>query len=456
LVVLSCFSLASSQYSVSDWTLPGFAQWQTDLRNHARNEGRPHELRNYAGDDGTSQGLSNHIRNEGRPHELKNYVLDESRKSNLKNQAQLVLESRLMNNYPMPKKTAYDLKKPTYQKESVIQRHGKGKLKIIEERGNKWEKMIENLVKISNHKKREIIHQKPEQSNLSKNLRSKTGLYTIIKQIIRNKLKKLQEEAEVEKSPVQLLLEESSKEVNFLDNTVGRSGSFLDRLIETMKNENVGKTTEDIEEFRKPKGLTTFDNTNEEDNEILTGMQFFANAGLLRKDQDTEIEQNDFLIEVSDFSTAEDDEPESFLEEELSAAQFETEELVDEIAELLVQLEGEQGAEDTMMARSHNIIKSKLGRFPKQMLLKDRDFIDSVFFRFAMMKMPLRTEDIGVAESFQIHKVLHSNIAKASDQTRSLLSELRKDTFDEEEDADRAKAIDKSRRELQKLLKIIQ
>ena len=31
---------------------------------------------------------------------------------------------------------------------------------------------------------------------------------------------------------------------------------------------------------------------------------------------------------------------------------------------------GEQGAEDTMMARSHNIIKSKLGRFPKQMLLK--------------------------------------------------------------------------------------
>ena len=65
-------------------------------------------------------------------------------------------------------------------------------------------------------------------------------------------------------------------------------------------------------------------------------------------------------------------------------------------------------------------------------------------------------EDIGVAESFQIHKVLHSNIAKASDQTRSLLSELRKDTFDEEEDADRAKAIDKSRRELQKLLKIVQ
>ena len=65
-------------------------------------------------------------------------------------------------------------------------------------------------------------------------------------------------------------------------------------------------------------------------------------------------------------------------------------------------------------------------------------------------------EDIGVAESFQIHKVLHSNIVKASEQTRSLLSELRKDKFDEEDAADRAMAIDKSRRELQKLLKIVQ
>ena len=262
--------------------------------------------------------------------------MDESRKSNLKNQAQLVLESRLMN--PMPKKTAYDLKKPTYQKESVIQRHGKGKLKIIEERGNKWEKMIENLVKISNHKKREIIQQNPEQSILSKNLRSKTGLNTIIQQIIKNKLKKLQEEAEVEKSPVQLLLEESSKEVNFLDNTVGRSGSFLDRLIETMKNENVDKNNDNIEENRKQKGLTTFDNTNEEDNEILSGLQFFANAGLGRKD--LYIEENYVLIEVNKVASADDDEPESFLEEELSAAEFETEELVNEIAELLVQLEG--------------------------------------------------------------------------------------------------------------------
>ena len=46
-------------------------------------------------------------------------------------------------------------------------------------------------------------------------------------------------------------------------------------------------------------------------------------------------------------------------------------------------------------------------------------------------------------------------MAKASVETRSLLKELRNDTFDEDDGSDRASAIDQSRRELQKLLKIV-
>ena len=43
-VVSSYFILASCQYSVADWSLPGFTQWQADLRNHARIQGRSHDM----------------------------------------------------------------------------------------------------------------------------------------------------------------------------------------------------------------------------------------------------------------------------------------------------------------------------------------------------------------------------------------------------------------------------
>ena len=46
-------------------------------------------------------------------------------------------------------------------------------------------------------------------------------------------------------------------------------------------------------------------------------------------------------------------------------------------------------------------------------------------------------------------------MAKASSETRSLLSELRSETFNEKDERERARAIDESRRQLQKLLKIV-
>merc|ERR1719431_1279634 len=142
-------------------------------------------------------------------------------------------------------------------------------------------------------------------------------------------------------------------------------------------------------------------------------------------------------------------------EEEINAAESETEFLADEIAEILVQLDADLGAEDQMMTKSDDMIQAKLKRFPMEMLLKDRDFIDSVFIRFALMKLPLRTQDIDVSESFQINKVLQASMAQASAETRSLLEDLRTDPLQGDDGRDRAQAIDQSRRQLQRLLNIV-
>ena len=50
--------------------------------------------------------------------------------------------------------------------------------------------------------------------------------------------------------------------------------------------------------------------------------------------------------------------------------------------------------EDTMMRKAKNIIKLKLEKYPTNFLLQDEDFIDSVFFRFALMDLPLRPGNV--------------------------------------------------------------
>ena len=60
-----------------------------------------------------------------------------------------------------------------------------------------------------------------------------------------------------------------------------------------------------------------------------------------------------------------------------------------------------------------------------------------------------------MSESFQISKVLQASMAQASAETRSLLEDLRSEPLDGGEGRDRARAIDQSRRQLQRLLKIV-
>ena len=52
-----------------------------------------------------------------------------------------------------------------------------------------------------------------------------------------------------------------------------------------------------------------------------------------------------------------------------------------------------------MMRKAKKIIKTKLEKFPLNFLLQDEDFIDSVFFRFAIMDLPLRPGNVFTSHS---------------------------------------------------------
>jgi len=353
--------------------------------------------------------------------------------------------------------------------------HQDDKVQAIVNRGNKMQKIIKNLLRRNYHKKREIL-QGNVRNIISNNLRTESGLNVVIKQIIRNKLKNLQEKADGEKSAVQILLDQSIRESNFLDQTVGRSETFLDKLINVMKNEDQNTNTL-IHQARRPKLLNL--SSKEEEGKADNPLRFFEEVGLALNSNDNrvinEIEGEPGKENTLNFFAAaglagghsentadvdkdveqEHSSTNSFLEEEINAAESETEFLANEIAEILVQLDADLGAEDQMMTKSDDMIQAKLKRFPMEMLLKDRDFIDSVFIRFALMKLPLRTQDIDVSESFQINKVLQASMAQASAETRSLLEDLRTHPLQGDDGRDRAQAIDQSRRQLQRLLNIV-
>ena len=57
-------------------------------------------------------------------------------------------------------------------------------------------------------------------------------------------------------------------------------------------------------------------------------------------------------------------------------------------------------------------------------MFKDEDFVDSVFYRFAKMELPLRSKDIDVSTNSQVKKILLNSITKAAKQTQRLLGAL--------------------------------
>merc|ERR1719477_530559 len=341
-----------------------------------------------------------------------------------------------------------------FDKKIVDYEHQDDKVQAIVNRGNKMQKIVENLLKRNQHKKREIF-QRNVKNIISKNLRTESGLNVVIKQILRNKLKNLQEKAHGEKSAVQILLDKSSRSPNFLDQTVGRSETFLDKLINVMKKEDENINTV-IQQARKPKVLNI--ESKEEQVEGERPLRFFEEVGLVEK-----AHQNRVINEIEE-KPEKDNGFNFFTEVGLVGGNSENKDNVDKNTKqehpstnsfLEEEINADLGAEDQMMTHSDEMIQAKLRRYPMEMLLRDRDFIDSVFIRFALMRLPLRTQDIDVSESFQINKVLQASMAQASAETRSLLEDLRTDPLQGGDARDRAQAIDQSRRQLQKLLNIV-
>lgn len=163
------------------------------------------------------------------------------------------------------------------------------------------------------------------------------------------------------------------------------------------------------------------------------------------------------IIEEEDLYTTEEDIAKNFLAEEISFAQSETKELVVEMEKMLSVLEAEATSDTKLLEKALAMIKSKVGSSSLQDLLGDADFKNSVFYRFAIMKLPLRDEDIPVAELAEVKKVVRNNIISTAKETRDLLKELKKDVIDEnnENEEARAQRLDNARRQLKKLLRII-
>merc|ERR1712212_846586 len=49
------------------------------------------------------------------------------------------------------------------------------------------------------------------------------------------------------------------------------------------------------------------------------------------------------------------------------------------------------------------------------------DFIDSVLYRFAIMKLPLRAEDIAVSEEAEVRRVVRASLSLLAKETGALL-----------------------------------
>jgi len=330
---------------------------------------------------------------------------------------------------------------------------------------------------IQNNRQKEI-------SNiLTDNIASKDGIKEIIKHLLKAKI----EEAKAEKSEKSVLeqLIQSSQKISS-DSHHGKPVSFLDHLSavyspdkETSVSDN--EYTNELENVENEyeydyKDLGSFESESSSLIDILDDDEEDYELGLesiLRQDSLIESERSSLvdssdeiiiegkrpkiIIEEEDLYTTEEDIAKNFLAEEISFAQSETKELVVEMEKMLSVLEAEATSDTKLLEKALAMIKSKVGSSSLQDLLGDADFKNSVFYRFAIMKLPLRDEDIPVAELAEVKKVVRNNIISTAKETRDLLKELKKDVIDEnnENEEARAQRLDNARRQLKKLLRII-
>merc|ERR1712181_179508 len=85
---------------------------------------------------------------------------------------------------------------------------------------------------------------------------------------------------------------------------------------------------------------------------------------------------------------------------------FIEEEPANQLARLLSDIEADRLEEAQLKETVLATIRQRLrGDVDYRALARDRDFIDSVLYRFAIMKLPLRPEDIAVSEEAEVRRV---------------------------------------------------
>ena len=170
---------------------------------------------------------------------------------------------------------------------------------------------------------------------MENNQKKGSGLNTILKQLLRSRLEKSQKEQKQVKSVVQLISENSNNQESFLDKTSGRTGSFLDRLLDVMEEENIADNDSILNQndkdvlARKPKAFGVTDDFSTDKNE---GLLFFKDVGLTSGINSINKKVLNKNRIVSPFKNVLDEEEEQVDEE--------TKLLRNEILDLLLQLKG--------------------------------------------------------------------------------------------------------------------
>jgi len=266
-------------------------------------------------------------------------------------------------------------------------------------------------------------------------INNKSGLKEILKQVILNRLLEQKRENELQQNLV----------LQYPKESFHKEESFLDKLSNIFS-----KDTEESDSFYG----------NEEVDRVGNGRIVDANT-LLKEALTDYIDQESNSKEIQDFYDQESNSDEvydSFLDTEFKEVQAETADLIEELQNILKVLEEDSNNDQLIMAKAEKIIKNKLRTMSIPDLIRDKEFRNSIFHRFAVLKLPLREEDISIAEVSAVRKVVKNNIESAMSETKSLLTELKKDVNDVNVNNlnERSDRLHNARKQLQKLLDLTQ
>lgn len=167
------------------------------------------------------------------------------------------------------------------------------------------------------------------------------------------------------------------------------------------------------------------------------------------------ISTSEFEFDYFDTQEIQKDNNQDFVSKELEQVQLDTKEIIKELEELVATVEREALDEKRLMTKTAGIIKKKLGTKSLKELINDEEFRNSIYHRFAVLKLPLRKEDISLAELSAVRKVVKKNILATVTETKSLLRELKTESEHDQALEERSRRLDLAKKQLNKLLEIL-